>query len=392
MISTFLMFILTCILILIAIFDFYTRTHFYIRGPQLQPASSKQLKYFPLVSVILPVRNEEKNIRACLNSLINQTYKNYEIIVIDDNSTDNTRAIVLDIKNKSETSIELLSAGMLPSGWLGKTHANHIGANHAKGKWFLFTDADTVHSESSLLSGTHYVLKHEVDFLSLIGDPVMKTFWDNSVLSVIRHFHSVGFGLGWKRINDDNYPKRFAASGAYILIKSSVYKKIGGHEAIRDKITDDYSLAGLTKGKKYKIRFLIGTDFAKVRMHKNLKEIWYAVGKNYFAAFNDYPLNVSVFAFIYFIFFILPFVLLASGALLLIIEDNVYSKLVFINGVIQVSTLMMGQALFNKFIELKSIYVVTLPLTLIIYFGIMIHSILRKILNKGYAWKDRIYH
>jgi chlorobactene glucosyltransferase len=386
------MFILTCILILIAIFDFYTRTHFYIRGPKLQPASSKQLKCFPLVSVILPVRNEEKNIRTCLNSLINQTYKNYEIIVIDDNSTDNTRAIVLDIKNKSKTSIELLSAGMLPSGWLGKTHANHIGANHAKGEWFLFTDADTVHSESSLVSAMHYVLKHEVDFLSLINDFVMKTFWEKSVQSVVRHMLFGIFCLGWKRINDDNYPKRSAARGAYILIKSSVYKKIGGHEAIRDKITDDFSLAEITKGKKYKIRLLNGTDLVKVRLYTNLKEIWYGVSKNFFAAFNYYPLKASVLAFIYFIFFIIPFVLLASGSLLLIIEVNVYSKLVFINGVIQVSTLMMGQALFNKFIKLKSIYVGTLPLGLIIILAIMINSILRRILNKGCAWKDRSYH
>ena len=351
MISTFLMFILTSILILIAIFDYYTRTHFYIQAPKLQPASSKQLKCFPLVSVILPVRNGERNIRTCLNSLINQTYKNYEIIVIDGNSTDNTRDIVLDIKNKSKTSIELLSEGMLPSGWIGKSYANQIGANHARGKWFLFTDADTVHAANSLLSAMHYVLKHEVDFLSFESDLVMKTFWEKSVLSVIRHILSVF--LRFKRINDDNYPKRFVANGQYILIKSSVYKKIGGHEAIRDKITDDYSLAGLTKGKKYKIRLITGTDLVKVRMYTNLKEIWSGVGKNYFAAFNYYPLKVLVLALIYFIFFIIPFVLLASGSLLLIIEVNVYSKLVFINGVIQVSTLMISQALFNKFIELK---------------------------------------
>ena len=199
----------------------------------------------------------------------------------------------------------------------------------------------------------HYVLKHEVDILSLINDFVMKTFWEKSVQSVIRHMLFGIFCLRWKTINDDNYPKRFAANGQYILIKSSVYKKIGGHEAIRDKITDDYSLAGLTKGKKYKIRLITGTDLVKVRMYTNLKEIWSGVGKNYFAAFNYYPLKVLVLALIYFIFFIIPFVLLASGSLLLIIEVNVYSKLVFINGVIQVSTLMISQALFNKFIELK---------------------------------------
>jgi hypothetical protein len=83
---------------------------------------------------------------------------------------------------------------------------------------------------------------------------------------------------------------------------------------------------------------------------------------------------------------------MALGALLLIIEVDVYSKLVLINGAIQVSMLMISQALFNKFIKLKSIYVVTLPLGLIIFLGIMINSILRRILNKGYAWKGRIYH
>ena len=389
MISSVLLFILTCILILTVILE---RTFFSIRAPKLQPASSKQLKYFPLVSVILPVRNEERNIRTCLNSLINQTYKNYEIIVIDGNSTDNTRDIVLDIKNKSKTSIELLSEGMLPTGWIGKSYANHIGANHAKGKWFLFTDADTVHSENSLLSAVHYVLKHEVDLLSFQADSVMKTFWEKSVLSVGRHMLFVAFALGCKRINDDNFPKRFAANGQYILIKSSVYKKIGGHEAIRDKITDDYSLAGLVKGKKYKIRFLNGTDFLKVRLYTNFKEIWSGVSKTFFAVFNYNLLRASVFILIYFIFFITPFLLLTLGILLLIIEVDVYSKLVFINGAIQVSMLMVSQALFNKFIKLKSIYVVTLPLDLIIIFGIMINSILRKILNKGYAWKDRIYH
>ena len=391
MISTFLLCILTSILILAVIFDYYTRTHLYTQAPKLHPASSKQLKYFPLVSVILPVRNEARNIRTCLNSLINQTYKNYEIIVIDGNSTDATRDIVLDIKNKSKTPIELLSEGMLPSGWIGKSYANHIGAKHAKGEWFLFTDADTVHAESSLLSGMYYVLKHEVDFLSLISDPVMKTFWEKSVLSVLSHLHTLLFGLNWKRMNDDN-SKRFAALGQYILIKSGVYKKIGGHEAIRDKIADDYFLAGITKGKKYKIRFLIGTDFVKVRLYTSLKEMWSGIGKTFFAGCSDNLLNVSVLAFIYFIFFITPFVLLASGVLLLIIEVDLYSKLMFINGVIQVSTLMISQALFNKFTKLKSIYVVTLPFGLIIILGIIINAILRRILNKGSAWKGRIYH
>jgi chlorobactene glucosyltransferase len=171
-----------------------------------------------------------------------------------------------------------------------------------------------------------------------------------------------------------------------------VYKKIGGHEAIRDKITDDYSLAGLTKGKKYKIRFLIGTDFLRVRLYANFKEVWSGFSKNFFAVFNYNLLKASVFISFYFIFFIIPFVLMALGALLLIIEVDVYSKLVLINGAIQVSMLMISQALFNKFIKLKSIYVVTLPLGLIIFLGIMINSILRRILNKGYAWKGRIYH
>jgi chlorobactene glucosyltransferase len=391
MISTFLLFILTCILILIAIFDYYTRTHLYTRAPKLQPASSKQLKYFPLVSVILPVRNEARNIRACLNSLINQTYENYEIIVIDGNSTDNTRDIVLDIKNKSKTSIELFSEGVLPFGWIGKSYANHIGANHASGEWFLFTDADTVHSENSLLSAMHYVLKHEVDFLSFITDLVMKSFWEKSVLSVTRHMSPVGFGLGWKRINDDR-SKVSAAFGHYILIKGGVYKKIGGHEAIRDKIADDYSLAGITKGEKYKVRFLIGTDFVKVRLYTNLKEIWDGFSKNFFAVFNYGLLKPLVLILIYFIFFIIPFMVLPLGMLLLMIEVNSYSKLVFINGAIQVSILMMGQALFNKFIKLKLVYAVTFPLSAIIILGIMLNSILRKFLNKGYAWKDRIYN
>ena len=389
MIPTFLLFILTCILILTVILE---RTFFSIRVPKLQPASSKQLKYFPLVSVILPVRNEGRNIRACLSSLINQTYKNYEIIVIDGNSTDNTRDIVLDIKNKSKTSIKLLSEGMLPIGWIGKSYANHIGANHARGKWFLFTDADTIHSENSLLSAVHYVLKHEVDLLSFQADSVMKTFWEKSVLSVGRHMLFMAFALRCKTINNDNFPKRFAANGQYILIKSSVYKKIGGHEAIRDKIADDYSLAGITKGEKYKIRFLNGTDFLKVRLYTNFKEIWSGVSKTFFAVFNYNLLKALVFTLIYFIFFITPFLLLTLGILLLIIKVDVYSKLVFINGVIQVSTLMVSQALFNKFIKLKLIYAVTLPLDLIIILGIMINSILRKILNKGYAWKNRIYH
>jgi chlorobactene glucosyltransferase len=248
---------------------------------------------------------------------------------------------------------------MLPSGWIGKSYANQIGANHARGKWFLFTDADTVHSANSLLSAMHYVLKHEVDLLSFESDLVMKTFWEKSVLSVIRHILSVF--LRFKRINDDNYPKRFVANGQYILIKNSVYKKIGGHEAIRDKITDDYSLAGLAKGEKYKIRFLIGTDFLKVRLYANFKEVWYGFSKNFFAVFNYNLLRASVFISLYFIFLIIPFVLIALGVLLLIIEVDVYSKLVFINGVIQVSMLMVSQAIFNKFIKLKSIYVVTLP-------------------------------
>jgi glycosyltransferase involved in cell wall biosynthesis len=223
----------------------------------------------PAVSVIVPARNEEACLGECLASLVAQTGVAFEIIVVDDHSTDRTCEIAA-----SFSGVRVIDAGPLPADWTGKNNAVAAGAREARGAWLLFTDADTVHLPGSLARSLAEARQNDVALLSYSPEQITVTFWEKVVMPAI--FSGLAARYRPSEVNDPN-SRMAAANGQYILIRRDVYDALGGHAAIAGDLLEDVALARRVKGSGRKIFFRYGGDAVRTRMYRNfaqLREGW----------------------------------------------------------------------------------------------------------------------
>jgi glycosyltransferase involved in cell wall biosynthesis len=223
----------------------------------------------PQVSVIIPARNEEGNLAACLDSLVRQEGPAFEVIVVNDQSTDRTRPIA-----ESFPGVRVIEAEPPGAGWTGKNNAVHAGAGAARGEWFLFTDADTVHLPGSLARALAEAQNHAVDLLSYSPEQIAVTFWEKAVLPVV--FAELANQYPPSRVSNPR-SKEAAANGQYILVKREAYQALGGHAAVACEILEDVALARALKAAGRRIRFRYGGDAVRTRMYRNfgqLREGW----------------------------------------------------------------------------------------------------------------------
>jgi glycosyltransferase involved in cell wall biosynthesis len=223
----------------------------------------------PQVSVVIPARNEEANLATCLESLVTQAGVDFEIIVVNDHSTDRTAEIAA-----SFPKIRVIDAAPLPEGWTGKNNAVTAGARAAHGTWLLFTDADTVHLPGSLARALEEVKENGADMLSYSPEQVAVTFWEMAILPVV--FAELARQYPPAKVSDANSPQA-AANGQYLLIRRDVYQAVGGHAAVSSNILEDVALARSVKSSGYKICFRYAADAVRTRMYRNftqLREGW----------------------------------------------------------------------------------------------------------------------
>jgi glycosyltransferase involved in cell wall biosynthesis len=219
----------------------------------------------PFVSVIVPARNEEACLRICLESLIAQTGISFEIIVVDDHSTDRTHEIAA-----SFPSVRVLEADPLPDAWTGKNNAVTTGARHAKGQWLLFTDADTVHLPGSLAAAVKEAEENGAELLSYSPEQIAVTFWERATLPVV--FAELARQYPPSQVSDPASPLA-AANGQYILIRRETYDGVGGHAAIAHDILEDVALACAVKSSGRKIRFRYAPAVVRTRMYRNYRQL-----------------------------------------------------------------------------------------------------------------------
>ena len=223
----------------------------------------------PEVSIIVPARNEESCLAACLNSLARQTAVGFEIIIVDDCSTDRTRQIA-----ESFAEVRVISPPPLPTGWTGKNNAVWTGVQEARGEWLLFTDADTVHVPGSLARALAEAKEHGVDMLSYSPEQIAVTTWEMAVLPVV--FAELAHQYPPQQVSDPASPVA-AANGQYILIRREAYDAVGGHRAIAADLLEDVALARRVKSSGRRLRFRYAADAVRTRMYRNfaqLREGW----------------------------------------------------------------------------------------------------------------------
>ena len=219
----------------------------------------------PKISVIVPARNEESCLGACLESLTAQTGVAFEVIVVDDHYTDRTRKIAA-----SFPGVRVLEARPLPLGWTGKNNAVTTGALAALGDWLLFTDADTVHLSGSLARSLEEARKNSAALLSYSPEQVVKGFWEKAVMPVI--FAELASYYRPTEVSNPRSPAA-AANGQYLLITREAYDAVGGHAAVATSLLEDVALGRAVKQSGRKILFRYGGDAVRTRMYRSFSQL-----------------------------------------------------------------------------------------------------------------------
>jgi chlorobactene glucosyltransferase len=245
----------------------------------------------PLVSILIPARNEEKNISKCVYSLLNQDYRNLELIVLDDSSSDATLQILESMTNEF-SNLRIIKGEALPEGWLGKHWACHQLASEAKGEILLFTDADTVHSSPTISHAVSVMIREETDLLTAVvkertdtlGELITIPFMIHSVFSIFPLV--IAYGKKFRSLA--------VTSGQFMMFRKQSYLSIGGHEAVKDHGVDDISLGRLIKKARMKWRLYDASDLVECKMYDGFKAAYLGFLKNYFSLF-DYRIIPAAF-------------------------------------------------------------------------------------------------
>lgn len=280
--------------------------------PVLDPSSRQKDLDGELVTVIIPAKNEEANIIPCLNSLFNQDYSNYEIIVVNDNSSDSTEEKLKSLATVPR--LRYLNASPTPPGWTGKNFALSEGVVHARGQWLLFTDADTRHERTSLSTAIHHAVSHHLELLTLLPRCVTKGFWEKLLQPFAMAYLGLWFPI--QKVNDPHSSVHFA-NGQYLLIHRHLYEKLQGHSGVREAFLEDFALMKKAKRAGGAIQCASGVALYGTRMYTSLSAIWKGWRRIYLHAFERNSCLLITKAFLVFFSSLLPFLALFLYSILL---------------------------------------------------------------------------
>jgi len=248
------------------------------------PELSVSDEHLPSLSVLIPVRNEEKNISNLLGSLITLPYDDAEILVYDDGSEDGTAGIIKKYA-LNDSRIKYIKGNYLPEGWTGKNHACHILATEAKGDYMLYLDADVTVGNDLLRRAVHYAVKHDLTLLSLFPMQDMKTAGEKIVVPFM--FRILLSLLPLFLIRRCSWTSFSAANGQMMLFKSDDYRKHRFHEKVKERLAEDIEIMRVIKRSGLRGDTLAGGEEIRCRMYASYKEGVNGFAKNIFSMFSN---------------------------------------------------------------------------------------------------------
>jgi chlorobactene glucosyltransferase len=344
----------------------------------------------PLISICIPARNEENNIRKCVGAALNQDYPNIEVIVLDDHSNDATLTQLKEIASRDSRLLPI-NGSDLPEGWAGKPHALYQASAVARGEWLCFVDADTFLKPEALSSCYAKALETEADLFTVMTEQILGSFWEKVVMPLVMTALSVGFSP--RKVNDPNR-RDAVANGQFILIKRRIYDAIGGHEKVKDQIVEDKAISEQVKWNGYRLVVADGMQVVRTRMYTSLPSMWEGWTKNIYLGLRDHVGMLLLGAFGASLGLIAALFMPIWPLLGLIwyIKTGEWMALV----VVLESLLVWGYLLYHRMLiankmNISRWYAWTTPLGAGIFAAMMLISAWKVISGQGVTWRGRTY-
>lgn len=245
----------------------------------------------PLISVIIPARNEARNIERCLRSVLASEYYNLEVIVVDDHSTDGTGAIAERIASEDALSrgrvrARVMAAPPLPTGWFGKQWACQSGADASRGEILCFTDADTSHGPELLGRSAGAMRARGAHLFTVAGQQEAVTFWEKVLQPYVFAILLSRYG-GLEAMSRSQVPLNKIANGQFIMMTRATYATLGGHALVKSHVAEDLRLAQMATERGMHVHMVLARDHLRTRMYSSFGEIRRGWGKNVYAAGRD---------------------------------------------------------------------------------------------------------
>lgn len=232
----------------------------------------------PLVSVIIPARNEQRNIERCVRAALDTTWPSLEVIVVDDRSTDATAAVARGVAEE-DARVRVIETPELPAGWFGKPWACATGAAHARGEILCFTDADARHGGHLVTRAAGAMDSRSLDMLSVAGHQELGSFWERVVQPQVFWMLATRYG-GTESVNRSRRVEDKIANGQCIFVRRVAYEAIGGHSAVHDQVAEDVALAQRLFSAGARTEIVLGRNELTTRMYASLGEIMAGWRKN----------------------------------------------------------------------------------------------------------------
>lgn len=386
-------FILVCLFLITGIW-FYI-IYLWIRSiknsPKLIEQKNQRLDINPKVSIILPAKNEQKNLEKCIESLLNQDYPNYELILINDASEDNTLDIMKRFSYKNN-KIKVINLNTKPEGWVGKNWACYNGYLQSGGEILLFTDADTYHEKDTLRLSILTFFKYKLDSLNVLPKTIGVTFLSKLILPIYTlHQHTFCSPI---HINSlDTKKKNTYFLGTYYLIKRDTYEKIGTHEAVRDEFNEDIFIGKKLKDMGFKVHMVRGEYNLHTETIRSSNYIFNQISRVVIPYYKKNKLTaLRLTLFLFAIKFCPPFLLLYSiiifpfsnGNTLPVITSIVLG-LISLSIMVTVSTLQMKYGLFQN-----PWYGFGAPIGACIYSFAYLLALTKAIRKSRVVWREKV--
>lgn len=341
----------------------------------------------PLVSVIVPARNEAHNIARCVTSILATSYPRLELIVVDDSSTDGTGEAALRAAQGDSRARVVLNRP-LPEGWFGKQWACTTGANTASGEILLFTDADTHHASDLVTRSVNAIHRTSADMFSIAGRQELGGFWEKLIQPQMFAILSMRYG-GTESVNNSPLASEKIANGQCIFFTRSAYDSIGGHASVKTVVAEDLMLAQTVFSRGRKLVLMLGVDQLSTRMYTSLQGLIDGWRKNVFAAGLD-SMPFGRFGRVVFPFALLtpPLMQLLPLIVLAMAAFGLVSAGVLLWAVIAVTATLLWWVVVYAQVGESPLYAFLYPLGALVLLYLFATAIIR---GRRVTWKGRTY-